>query len=158
MSVNVSMTVNGKTLSAEVEERTLLVQLLRENFRLTGTHVGCDTSQCGACVVHVDGRSVKACTMLAVQADGAQVKTIEGVASNGTLHPMQQAFWDQHGLQCGYCTPGMIMAATKLVENNPNMTEAEIRHGLEGNMCRCTGYENIVRAVQQASAEMGGGD
>jgi len=154
MSVNVSMTVNGRTLSAEVEERTLLVQLLRENFRLTGTHVGCDTSQCGACVVHVDGQSVKACTMLAVQADGAEVLTIEGVADNGTLHPMQEAFRDNHGLQCGFCTPGMVMSALDLVAHNPDPSEQEVREWLEGNLCRCTGYHNIVKSILAGAKAM----
>jgi carbon-monoxide dehydrogenase small subunit len=154
MPVNVSMTVNGKSLSADVEERTLLVQLLRENFRLTGTHVGCDTSQCGACVVHLDGRSVKACTVLAVQANGAQVLTIEGVASNGTLHPMQEAFRDNHGLQCGFCTPGMVMSALDLVANNPDPSEHEVREWLEGNLCRCTGYHNIVKSILAGARAM----
>lgn len=152
--MNISVTVNGKTVSREVEPRTLLVDFLREHLSLTGTNIGCDTSQCGACTVHVDGLAVKSCTMLAVQADGSTVTTIEGLAQNGTLHPMQQAFWDEHGLQCGFCTPGMIMAAVKLVENNPNLTEADIRHGLEGNLCRCTGYHNIVKAVQVAASNM----
>ncbi|MCA9970077.1 MAG: (2Fe-2S)-binding protein [Anaerolineales bacterium] len=156
--MKISMTVNGKTVAKEVEPRTLLVHFLRDELGLTGTNVGCDTSQCGACTVHMDGLAVKSCTVFAVQADGADIKTIEGLASNGHLHPMQQAFWDNHGLQCGYCTPGMIMAATKLVEGKPDITEEEIRHGLEGNMCRCTGYANIVRAVQQAAAQMAGGD
>ena len=154
MSVNVSMTVNGKTLSAEVEERTLLVQLLREDFRLTGTHVGCDTSQCGACVVHVDGKSLKSCTLLAVQADGCDVKTIEGVADNGTLHPMQEAFRDNHGLQCGFCTPGMVMSALDLVANNPDPSETEVREWLEGNLCRCTGYHNIVKSIMAGAKSM----
>ena len=157
MSVNVSMTVNGKTLSAEVEERTLLVQLLRENFRLTGTHVGCDTSQCGACVVHVDGKSIKSCNLLAVQADGCDVKTIEGVADNGTLHPMQEAFRDNHGLQCGFCTPGMVMSALDLVRVNPDPSDAEIREWLEGNLCRCTGYQNIVKSIKAGAAAMARG-
>ena len=152
----VTMTVNGKAVTGEVEERTLLVQFLRENLRLTGTHVGCDTSQCGACVVHVGGDSVKSCTMLAVQADGASVTTIEGLASNGELHPMQQAFMDNHGLQCGFCTPGMVMSAIDLVKKNPNPDEKTIRSQLEGNICRCTGYHNIIKAVQQAAKVMGG--
>jgi len=135
----------------------LLVDFIRDKLSMTGTNIGCDTSQCGACTIHMDGMAVKSCTVLAVQADGADVTTIEGLASNGSLHPMQQAFWDNHGLQCGYCTPGMIMAATKLVENNPGISEGEIRHGLEGNMCRCTGYDNIVRAVQDAATQMSGG-
>ena len=150
--VTVAMTVNGEAVSREVEDRTLLVQLLREHLRLTGTHVGCDTSQCGACVVHVDGRSVKACTMLAAQAEGSDVTTIEGLAQNGELHPMQQAFMDNHGLQCGFCTPGMVMSAIDLLKRNPNPDEATIRKELEGNICRCTGYHNIVKAIQQAAA------
>ena len=153
----VSMTVNGKPVAAEVEGRTLLVQLLRETLGLTGTHVGCDTSQCGACVVHVDGRSVKACTMLAAQAEGAQVTTIEGVATNGKLHPMQEAFRDNHGLQCGFCTPGMIMSALELVKVNPNPDEHAVRDWLEGNLCRCTGYHNIVKSIQAGAAAMRGG-
>lgn len=152
----ISVTVNGKQFTKDVEPRTLLVHFLRDHLALTGTNIGCDTSQCGACTVHLDGVAVKSCTTLAVQADGSQVTTIEGLASNGHLHPMQQAFWDKHGLQCGYCTPGMIMAATKLVEGRPNITDDEIRHGLEGNICRCTGYENIVRAVKAAAVKMGG--
>lgn len=151
MGVNVSITVNGTTHSKQVEPRTLLVDFIREELGLTGTNIGCDTSQCGACTIHIDGEAVKSCTQLAVQADGTSITTIEGLAKNGELHPMQQAFWDNHGLQCGYCTPGMIMAATKLVENNPNITEDEIRHGLEGNICRCTGYDNIVKAIKVAA-------
>jgi carbon-monoxide dehydrogenase small subunit len=151
MSIPVSITVNGVQHSQVVEPRMLLVHFLRDVLGLTGTNIGCDTSQCGACTVHLDGMSVKSCTVLAVQADGGNVTTIEGLAQNGNLHPMQQAFWDHHGLQCGYCTPGMIMAAVKLVENNPNITEQEIRHGLEGNFCRCTGYENIVKSVSAAA-------
>ncbi|MEQ8334176.1 (2Fe-2S)-binding protein [Nisaea sp.] len=147
----VSMTVNGKSVSGEVEPRTLLVQFIREQLHLTGTHVGCDTSQCGACVVHVDGDSVKSCTMLAVQADGAEVTTIEGLANGDTLHPMQEAFRDNHGLQCGFCTPGMVMSAVDLLKKNPKPSEGEIREWLEGNICRCTGYHNIVKAVQQAA-------
>jgi len=153
---SVSMTVNGKAVSGEVEGRTLLVQFLRENLHLTGTHVGCDTSQCGACVVHVDGESVKSCTMLALQADGAEVTTIEGLAKNGELHPMQAAFRENHGLQCGFCTPGMVMSAVDLLKKNPNPDEGEIREWLEGNICRCTGYHNIVKAIQSAAANMKG--
>ena len=156
MAEHITVTVNGTTYEKEVEPRLLLVHFIRDVLGLTGTNIGCDTSQCGACTVHLDGMAVKSCTTLAVQADGSEVTTIEGLATNGQLHPMQQAFWDNHGLQCGYCTPGMIMAATKLVENNPGITEAEIREGLEGNICRCTGYDNIVRAIQQAAGEMGG--
>ena len=156
MTVSVSLTVNGEAVSADVEPRTLLVQMLRENLGLTGTHVGCDTSQCGACVVHVDGESVKACTVLAVQAEGADVKTIEGVADGDTLHPMQQAFHENHGLQCGFCTPGMIMSALDLVKNNPAPSEKEIREWLEGNLCRCTGYHNIVKSIDAGAAAMRG--
>lgn len=155
--MKVSVTVNGKLVEQEVEPRTLLVHFLRDHLGLTGTNIGCDTSQCGACTIHMNGMAIKSCATLAVQADGAEITTIEGLATNGNLHPMQQAFWDNHGLQCGYCTPGMIMAATKLVENNPNITEEEVRHGLEGNMCRCTGYKNIVKSVLAAAA-VGGGD
>ena len=154
MSTKVSLTLNGESVSADVDSRTLLVELIREKFLKTGTHVGCDTSQCGACVVHVNGRSVKSCTMLAVQADGADIKTIEGVASNGELHPMQAAFREHHGLQCGYCTPGMIMSALDLVKNNPDPDDREIREWLEGNLCRCTGYQNIVEAVKLAAENM----
>jgi carbon-monoxide dehydrogenase small subunit len=150
------MTVNGQAVSGEVEDRTLLVQFIRENLNLTGTHVGCDTSQCGSCVVHVNGDSMKSCTMLAVQANGAEVTTIEGLAQGGEMHPMQQAFQDNHGLQCGFCTPGMVMSAVDLVAKNPNPDEATIRSELEGNICRCTGYHNIVKAVQQAAKTMGG--
>lgn len=152
----ITVTVNGKSYTSDVEPRTLLVHYLREHLNLTGTHIGCDTSQCGACVVLVDGVSVKSCTMLAVQADGANVLTIEGLAQNGRLHPLQEGFWECHGLQCGYCTPGMIMAAYDLLQQNPNPTDEEVRHGLEGNLCRCTGYHNIVRAVQYAAAKMRG--
>ena len=151
----VAMTVNGKQVSGEVESRTLLVQFLREQLGLTGTHIGCDTSQCGACVVHVDGVSVKSCTVLAVQADGAEVATIEGLA-NGELHPMQAAFREHHGLQCGFCTPGMIMSALDLVARNPDPSEHDIRDWLEGNLCRCTGYHNIVKAIQAGAAAMRG--
>ena len=154
MTVSVSLSVNGKSVTAEVEERTLLVQLLREQLSLTGTHVGCDTSQCGACVVHVDGTSVKSCTFLAVQADGADVVTIEGLAKDGKLHPMQQAFHENHGLQCGFCTPGMIMSAIDLVKEKPDADEKEIRHWLEGNICRCTGYHNIVKSIQAGAEAM----
>ncbi len=157
MSLNVSLTVNGKAVTAQVEARTLLVTLLRDQLGLTGTHVGCDTSQCGACVVHVDGRSVKSCTMLAAQADGAEVTTIEGVAADGDLHPMQAAFREHHGLQCGFCTPGMIMSALDLVRVNPDPDDREIREWLEGNLCRCTGYQNIVRAVKAGAEAMRGG-
>lgn len=154
--MQVSLTVNNKSHTRDVEPRMLLVDFIREELGLTGTNIGCDTSQCGACTVHMNGMAVKSCTLLAVQADGADVTTIEGLASNGTLHPMQQAFWDKHGLQCGYCTPGMIMSAVKLVENNENLTEADVRHGLEGNLCRCTGYHNIVLAVLSAADVMKG--
>ena len=150
----VALTVNGKQHTVEVENRTLLVELLREKLGLTGTHVGCDTSQCGACVVHVDGEAVKACTLLAVQADGHSVLTIEGVATGDTLHPMQEAFRNNHALQCGFCTPGMVMSALDLVKNNPNPTEREIREYLEGNFCRCTGYHNIVKSVLDAAGRM----
>jgi len=151
----VSLTVNGKKASAEVEGRTLLVQLLREKLGLTGTHVGCDTSQCGACVVHVNGKSIKSCTILAVQCEGADVLTIEGVAKpDGTLHPMQEAFRNNHGLQCGFCTPGMVMSALDLVKNNAAPKEREIREWLEGNLCRCTGYHNIVKSIEAGAAAM----
>jgi carbon-monoxide dehydrogenase small subunit len=151
----VSVKVNGKAVSSEVEDRTLLVQLLRENLRLTGTHVGCDTSQCGACVVHVDGRAVKSCTLLAVQADGAEIVTIEGLAVNGELHPMQAAFHENHGLQCGFCTPGMIMTAVDMVYRLGNdIDEKTVRHELEGNLCRCTGYHNIVKAIRDGAQRM----
>ncbi len=154
----VTLTVNGQAHTVEVENRTLLVDLLREKLRLTGTHVGCDTSQCGACVVHVDGESVKACTMLALQAEGAQVTTIEGLAAaDGTLHPMQEAFREYHALQCGFCTPGMVMSAIDLVKKHPGgLSEKEIREGLEGNLCRCTGYHNIVKAIAAAADVMHG--
>ncbi len=150
----VSMTVNGKSVSGEVEARTLLVQFIRENLGLTGTHVGCDTSQCGACVVHVDGKSMKSCSLLAVQADGASVTTIEGLADGETLHPMQEAFRNNHGLQCGFCTPGMVMSAVDLANNNKNPSEEEIREWLEGNICRCTGYHNIVKSIKEGAANM----
>lgn len=150
----VSMTVNGKSASGDVEGRTLLVEFIRETLGLTGTHVGCDTSQCGACVVHVDGQAVKSCTMFAAEAEGAEVTTIEGMAgADGTLHPIQQAFQDHHGLQCGYCTPGMVMSAAALLADNPKPGEAEIRDYLEGNICRCTGYHNIVKAILAASGQ-----
>ncbi len=152
----VSMTVNGQQVGGEVEGRTLLVQFLRDQLGLTGTHVGCDTSQCGACVVQMDGQSVKACTTLALQADGASVTTIEGVASNGALHPLQEAFRDNHGLQCGFCTPGMIMSALDLLDRNPDPSERQNRQWLEGNLCRCTGYHNIVKAIQAAAPAMRG--
>lgn len=152
--MKVSMVVNGRSVSGEVEGRTLLVDFLREGLHLTGTHVGCDTSQCGACTVHVDGAQVKACTMFAAEADGAQVATIEGVsAQDGTLSVLQQAFQDHHGLQCGFCTPGMVMAAAALLRDNPKPTEAEVRHHLDGNICRCTGYHNIVKAILAASGQ-----
>ena len=157
MTVNISMNVNGRAVSEEVEERTLLVELLRENLRLTGTHVGCDTSQCGACVVHVDGRSVKACTMLAIQANGADVTTIEGLADGEKLHPMQEAFRENHGLQCGFCTPGMVMSALDLVARNPDPSDTEVREWLEGNLCRCTGYHNIVKSILAGASAMRGG-
>jgi aerobic carbon-monoxide dehydrogenase small subunit len=152
--VPVSISVNGTTYAREVEPRDLLVYFLREELGLTGTHVGCDTSQCGACTVLIDNRPVKACTVFAVQASGRQLTTIEGLATNGTLHPIQQAFWNEHVLQCGFCTPGFIMTAAALLKSNPKPTEDQIRKGLEGNLCRCTGYANIVKAVQTASASM----
>ena len=151
---HITVTVNGEAREADVEPRLLLVHLLRDEFGLTGTHVGCDTSNCGACTIHVDGQSAKSCTMLAVQADGHEVRTIEGMASGAALHPLQQAFWDQHGLQCGFCTPGMIMQAAWLLNENAEPSEHEIREGIAGNLCRCTGYVNIVKAIQQAAGEM----
>lgn len=154
MPMQISMTLNGEAVSGAAEARTLLVEFLREQLGKTGTHVACDTSQCGACVVHVDGRSVKSCTMLAVQADGAEVTTIEGIARDGKLHPMQEAFREHHGLQCGFCTPGMIMSALDLVNNNPEPDDHAIREWLEGNLCRCTGYQNIVRAVSAGAKAM----
>jgi carbon-monoxide dehydrogenase small subunit len=150
------MKVNGQSVSHDVADNTLLVTFLRETLGLTGTHIGCDTSQCGACVIHVNGASVKACTMLAAQANDAEVTTIEGIANGDDLHPMQQAFHENHGLQCGFCTPGMIMSAIELVEKNKNLSEQDIREGLEGNICRCTGYHNIVKSVQDAAQRMGG--
>jgi carbon-monoxide dehydrogenase small subunit len=155
--VPVSISVNGTAYARDVEPRDLLVYFLREDLGLTGTHVGCDTSQCGACTVLLDNRPVKACTLFAVQADGHQLRTIEGLATNGQLHPLQQAFWDEHGLQCGFCTPGFLMTAAALLESNPRPSEEQIRKGLEGNLCRCTGYANIVRAVQSASKAMAAG-
>ncbi|MBU0723402.1 MAG: (2Fe-2S)-binding protein [Alphaproteobacteria bacterium] len=154
MAISVSMTVNGKTVSGDVEARTLLVQFLREQLQLTGTHVGCDTSQCGACVVHIDGESVKSCTVLAAQVNGTSVTTIEGLANNGTLHPMQEAFREHHGLQCGFCTPGMVMSAIDLVKTHPKPDEHTIREWLEGNICRCTGYHNIVKAIKAGAEKM----
>ena len=150
-TVNVRLNVNGVEHDLEVEPRLLLVHALRDNLGLTGTHVGCDTSNCGACTVHLDGDAVKSCTVLAVQAEGAQITTIEGLGTEDNLHPMQESFWNNHGLQCGYCTPGMIMAATAFLSENPNPTEDEVRHALEGNLCRCTGYHNIVKAVLAAA-------
>ena len=148
MSIPLSLTVNGKAVNASVDPRTLLVQLIREHLQLTGTHVGCDTAQYGACTVHLNGRAVKSCSMLALQAQGGQVTTIEGLAQNGTMHPMQEAFRECHGLQCGYCTPGMVMASVQILKDKPNASEDEIREGLDGNICRCTGYQNIVKAVR----------
>jgi carbon-monoxide dehydrogenase small subunit len=154
MRIAVSITVNGSRESHDVEPRQLLVHYLRETRGLTGTNVGCDTSQCGACTVLVDGQAVKSCTVLAVQADGSSVTTIEGLATDGKLHPLQEAFWEKHGLQCGFCTPGMILTACDLLKRNPKPSEAEIRHGLEGNYCRCTGYQNIVASIQEAAGKM----
>jgi aerobic carbon-monoxide dehydrogenase small subunit len=155
MTVKVSMTINGKAAGGEVEERTLLVSFIRDHLRLTGTHVGCDTAQCGACTIHMNGRAVKSCNMLVMQAEGAQITTIEGIAKpDGTLHPMQEAFREHHGLQCGFCTPGMVMSAIDLVKNIPNPTEEQIREQLDGNLCRCTGYHNIVKAIKAASQTM----
>jgi len=151
---HVSLTVNGEAREADVEPRLLLVHLLRDVFELTGTHIGCDTSNCGACTVLVDGRSAKSCTMLAVSAAGAEIRTIEGMADGATLHPLQQAFWDQHGLQCGFCTPGMIMQAAWLLSQNPDPSDEQIREGISGNLCRCTGYVNIVKAIKQAAGEL----
>jgi carbon-monoxide dehydrogenase small subunit len=154
MAINVSLRLNGESVFATIEPRTLLVEMIRDSLGKTGTHIGCDTSQCGACVVHVNGDSVKSCTMLAVQAEGAEVLTIEGVAQNGKLHPMQEAFREHHGLQCGFCTPGMIMSALDLVKHKPDPDEFEIRDWLEGNLCRCTGYQNIVRAIRAGARAM----
>jgi len=154
MKRTITVTVNGQKHQSEVEPRTLLVHYLRDNLDMTGTHIGCNTSQCGACVVMLNGQAVKSCTVLAVQADGDEVMTIEGLANGDTLHPIQEGFWEKHGLQCGYCTPGMIMASYQLLKSNPNPSEEEIRKGLEGNICRCTGYQNIVRAVQYAAEQM----
>ena len=155
MAISISLTVNGSPVTANVEPHTLLVQFLREQLRLTGTHVGCDTAQCGACTIHLNGRAIKSCNMLAVQAEGQQVTTIEGLSKNGELHPMQAAFRECHGLQCGFCTPGMVMSAIDLVQMNPQgLSEDEIRHGLEGNLCRCTGYHNIVKAIDAAQKLM----
>ncbi|PJI44308.1 (2Fe-2S)-binding protein [Ferrovibrio sp.] len=156
MTISVTINVNGQPETRDVEPRTLLVQFLREHLQLTGTHVGCDTSQCGACVVHVDGKSVKACTILAAQAQGAKVTTIEGLAQDGKLHPMQEAFREHHALQCGFCTPGMIMSAVDLAQRHPNPNEETVRHELEGNLCRCTGYHNIVKAVMAGAQAMRG--
>jgi carbon-monoxide dehydrogenase small subunit len=156
--MKVSINVNGTIYERTIEPRMLLVHFLREEIGLTGTKIGCDTSQCGSCTVHLNGRALKSCTMFAAQADGQEITTIEGLAHNGTLHPMQESFWENHGLQCGYCTPGMIMATTAYLKDNPNPSEADIRHNLEGNICRCTGYQNIVKAVTAAAGKMGGGD
>ncbi len=150
------MSVNGRAVTGDVEPRTLLVHFLRENLGLTGTHVGCETSYCGACTVMVDGSTVKSCAMLAVQAEGSEVITVEGLADGDALHPVQEGFWERHGLQCGFCTPGMIMSAVGLLESNPNPSEDDIRHGIEGNLCRCTGYHNIVKAIEYAAAKMRG--
>lgn len=155
--MQITVTVNGVTYTHDVEPRLLLVHYLREVLNLTGTHIGCDTSQCGACTVLLNGKAVKSCTLFAVQADGAEITTIEGLARDGQLHPVQEGFWEKHGLQCGYCTPGMIMTAVDLLQRNPNPTEEEIRHAIEGNLCRCTGYQNIVRAIQYAAEKMQSG-
>jgi carbon-monoxide dehydrogenase small subunit len=152
--MRVNLTINGQHRADEVEPRMLLVHYLREVAQLTGTHVGCETSMCGACTIHLNGQAVKSCTILTVQADGAEITTIEGLAKNGQLHPMQEGFWEEHGLQCGYCTPGMIMSATHLLQSNPNPSEDEIRVALEGNLCRCTGYQHIIKAVQYAANKM----
>ena len=153
---NITLTVNGKTVTKDVIPNTLLSTFIRETLHLTGTHIGCDTSQCGACSIHLDGKAIKSCSILAIQADGCEVTTIEGINDGDKLHPMQEAFRNNHGLQCGYCTPGMIMSGIKLVEENPNISESEIRKGLEGNICRCTGYNNIVKSIAEASVVMGG--
>jgi carbon-monoxide dehydrogenase small subunit len=150
----ITVTINGQRETREVEARTLLVHLIRENLGLTGTHIGCDTTSCGACTVQLNGHAVKSCTVFAVQADGADIGTIEGVATNGKLHPLQEGFWEKHGLQCGFCTPGMIISARALLAKNPNPTEDEIRHGISGNLCRCTGYNKIVEAIQYAAAKL----
>ena len=154
MGTEVTITVNGVAKTSEIEPRLLLAQYLRENLDLTGTHIGCDTTSCGACTIIMDGKSVKSCTVFAVQANGSEITTVEGLADGNKLHPVQEGFWEKHGLQCGFCTPGMIMSSVSLLEKNPNPTEAEIRHGLAGNICRCTGYHNIVLAVQYASEKM----
>ena len=154
--MNISVTVNGKRHEHDVEPRLLLVHYIRDVLQLTGTHVGCDTSQCGACTIIMDGAAVKSCTVLAVQANGSEIQTIEGLAQNGELHPIQRGFWEEHGLQCGFCTPGMIMTSVDLLKNNPSPSEEEIRKGIEGNLCRCTGYQNIVKAIQYAAREMSG--
>ncbi|HEY1999432.1 (2Fe-2S)-binding protein [Paraburkholderia sp.] len=154
MAISISLTVNGAPVTAAIEPHTLLVQFLREQLRLTGTHIGCDTAQCGACTVHLNGRAIKSCNILAVQAEGAQIMTIEGLAKDGELHPMQAAFRACHGLQCGFCTPGMVMSATSLVQRQPDLTEADVRAQLDGNLCRCTGYHNIVKAVLEGAAGM----
>jgi aerobic carbon-monoxide dehydrogenase small subunit len=155
--MNVTLTVNGQQRSGEAEPRMLLVHFIRDVLGLTGTHIGCDTSQCGACTIIMNGMAVKSCTLLAVQAGGADITTIEGLAKDGQLHPIQEGFWEEHGLQCGYCTPGMIMTAVDLLQNNPSPTEEEIRKGIEGNLCRCTGYQNIVKSIQYAARKMGAG-
>jgi len=156
MKIPMRVTVNGATSHNEVSPRLLLIHFLRDELRLTGSHIGCDTSSCGTCTILIDGKAIKSCTMLAVQADGSNITTIEGLAQNGELHPLQEGFKEEHGLQCGFCTPGMIMTATELLNNNPNPTENEIRHGLDGNFCRCTGYHNIVKSVQYAAAKLSG--
>ena len=154
--MEISVKINGKDIKADIKPNTLLSSFIREHLNLTGTHIGCDTSQCGACAIHLNGDAVKSCAILAAQVDGAEITTIEGIADGDELHPMQQAFHENHGLQCGYCTPGMVMSSIKLVENNPNISEEEIRKGLEGNICTCTGYHNIVKSIKQAASVMGG--